>query len=125
MIKKVSRCFLYLILFLIGINLRKCETVVSVYSFLIVYCPVKYKTQKICDEAVDDCLAALKFIPDRFVTSRTIKKFLNALYADGNIPCFNKYSGNAILFCCNKMGIIDIDLVNINLDNTNYDKDDP
>ena len=28
------------------------------------YCPDKYKTQKMCDEAVDDCLAALKFILD-------------------------------------------------------------
>ena len=29
-----------------------------------------------CVEAVDDCLAALKFIPDWFVTSKMIKKFL-------------------------------------------------
>ena len=28
-----------------------------------------YKTQRICNEAVDDCLAASKFIPDWFVTS--------------------------------------------------------
>ena len=35
-----------------------------------------------CDEAVDDGLAALKFIPDLFVTSKMIKKFLAALYKD-------------------------------------------
>ena len=29
-----------------------------------------------CFEAVDDCLAALKFIPDWFVTSKMIKNFL-------------------------------------------------
>ena len=29
-----------------------------------------------CDEAVDDCLAALKFISDCFVTSKMIKNFL-------------------------------------------------
>ena len=34
-----------------------------------------------CDEAVDDCLAALKFIPDWFVTSKMIKKLFSDLYA--------------------------------------------
>ena len=27
-----------------------------------------------CDEALDDCLAALKFVPDCFVTSKVNKK---------------------------------------------------
>ena len=63
--KAVNRCFLYLILFLINIKLKKYVTYLFLYIlFLIVYCLDKYKTQKICDEAVDDCLAALKFIPD-------------------------------------------------------------
>ena len=38
-----------------------------------------------CDEAVDDCLVAIKFVPDWFVTSEMIKKLFTALYADGNI----------------------------------------
>ena len=38
-----------------------------------------------CDEAVDDCLAALTFIPEWFCTSKMIKKHFTALYADGNI----------------------------------------
>ena len=42
--------------------------------FLIVYCPDKDKTQKICDEVVDNCLASLKFVPDWFVTSKMIKE---------------------------------------------------
>ena len=29
-----------------------------------------------CDEAVNDCLAASKCVPDWFLTSKTIKKFL-------------------------------------------------
>ena len=37
-----------------------------------------------CDEAVDDSLAALKFIPDYFVT-RKIKKLHTVLYTDDNI----------------------------------------
>ena len=31
-----------------------CEIVVSLYPFLIVYCPDNYITQELCDEAVDD-----------------------------------------------------------------------
>ena len=43
-----------------------------------------------CDEAVDDSLAALKSIPDWFVTSKMIKKLFTALYADENILYFNE-----------------------------------
>ena len=32
-----------------------------------------------CDKAVDDCLAALKFIPDWFVTSKMLEKLHDAL----------------------------------------------
>ena len=52
------------------------DSVVSQDPSLIVYCPDKYKTQRMCDEAVDDCLAALKLVPDWFVTSETIRKTL-------------------------------------------------
>ena len=51
---------------------------------MIVYCPDKYKFQSMCDEAVDDSLAALKFIPDYFVT-RKIKKLHTVLYTDDNV----------------------------------------
>ena len=37
---------------------------------------------------------------------------------------FNEDSGN-VIFICNKMGILNIDLNNFNLDDTNYEKDDP
>ena len=76
-----------------------------------------------CDEAVDDSLAALKLIPGWFVTSKMIKKLFPALYGDENILYFNKDSGNVIFFC-NEMGILNIDLNNINLDNK-FDEDDP
>ena len=53
-----------------------------------------------CDKAVDDCLAALKFIPYWLVTSKMIKKLFTALHADdNNILYFNENSGNAILPC--------------------------
>ena len=41
-----------------------------------------------CDEAVDDCLAALKFIPDWFVTSKMIKNHFTALYPDKGLLFF-------------------------------------
>ena len=72
--------------------------------FLIVYCNDKYKTQKICDKAVDDSLAALKLIPDWFVTSKMIKELYTALYADENVFYFNNDSGD-VVFSCNEMGI--------------------
>ena len=45
------------------------------------------------------------------------------MYADENILYFNEDSGN-VIFSCNEMGILNIDLNNINLDN-NFDEDDP
>ena len=75
-----------------------------------------------CDKAVDDSLAALKLIPDRFVTIKMTKKPFTALYADENILYFDEGSDN-IVFNCNGMGILYIDLNKINLDN-DFDKDD-
>ena len=45
------------------------------------------------------------------------------MYTDGNTLYFNDDSGN-VVFHCNEMGILNIDLDNINLDN-NFDEDDP
>ena len=58
-----------------------CDRGVSEDSFLIVYCSDQYKTQQMCDKAADDSLAALKLIPDWFITSKMIKTFFTALYA--------------------------------------------
>ena len=44
------------------------------------------------------------------------------MWADENILYLNDDSGNAI-FYCNRMGALNIDLNNINLNDTNYDED--
>ena len=75
-----------------------CDRVVSEDPFLTVYCPDQNKTQRMCDEAVDYSLAALKLIPDWFVTSKMIKKLFTALYADKNMLHFDEDSGNVIFF---------------------------
>ena len=80
------------------------DRVVSEYSFTIKYIPDQFKTQKMCDKAVDDSLAALKLITDCFVASKMIKELFTALYVEGNVLCFNEDFGN-VLFSCNEMGI--------------------
>ena len=72
----------------------------------------------------DDSLAALKLIPDSFVTSKMIKKIYAALYADENTLYFNE-DPDDVTFCCDEMGLNNsVNLNNINLDN-NFDEDNP
>ena len=52
-----------------------------------------------------------------------IKKLYTTLYTDENIFYFNEDSLNDVFFC-NKMGILNTDLNNINFDNI-FDEDDP
>ena len=59
-------------------------------SLLIVYCPEQYKTQRMCDEAVDDCLVALRFIFNQFITCKMLGKFDNALHANDDTLFYNK-----------------------------------
>ena len=76
--------FLYFIQFSIDIR------VISEDHFMLMYCPDRCKTQKMCDEAKDDCLAVLKLIPDWFVTSKVLEKFHDALLANDDIPFFDE-----------------------------------
>ena len=64
----------------------------------------------------------MKLIPDWFATSNMVEKLYTALYADENILYFDEDYGN-VVFSWNEMGILNIDLKNINLDN-NFDEDD-
>ena len=59
-----------------------CDRVVSEDSYLKLSFPDSYNTQKKKKKAVDYSLAALKLIPDWFVTSKMIIEFLTALNAD-------------------------------------------
>ena len=38
-----------------------------------------------CDEAADDFLPTLNFVPNRFATSKMVKKLFTASYADENV----------------------------------------
>ena len=86
--------------------------------------PDRYKTQRICDEAVDVCLAALKFIPNWFVKSKMLENFDNA-YTLMMIYSYNEHFGK-VTFIANQRHILAVDLDKINLDNdNNFDEDDP
>ena len=65
----------------------------------------------------------LSLVSDSFLTNEIIKKLFTALYGDENILCFNENSDDAVLNC-NGMGILNIDLNNIDLDN-NFDEYGP
>ena len=95
------------------------DRIVCDNSFLILYCRDKYITQK----SGMNLLIILQLLSDWFVTRKMIEKLFTALYAHKNIPYFYEDSDN-VVFNCNKMSILNIDLNNINLDN-NFDKDEP
>ena len=44
-----------------------CNSIICEDPFSIRYVLDQYKTQQMRDKAVDNCLAALKFVPDWFV----------------------------------------------------------
>ena len=76
------------------------------------------------DKVVNNILPPLKLDPDWSVANKMIKKLHNALLADDDILFFDEDSGN-VIFSSDEMGIFSVDLNNINLDNVNFDKDDP
>ena len=73
-----------------------CYSIIFEDPFSIRYVLDQYKTQQMCDKAVDDSPAALKLVPDWFVTSKMIKKRFTTLYTDENILYFNEDSGNVV-----------------------------
>ena len=67
-----------------------CDKAVSEDPFHLKYGFDRYKTQGMCDTAVDDFLPALKLVPDWFVTGKIIKKLHDALFSDDDILFFMK-----------------------------------
>ena len=76
-----------------------------------------------CDKAVNDSLAALKLIPNWFVTSKIIKELYTALHEDNGLLIMVYGDSGEVTFFCNEMDILNLNL-NINLNN-NFDEDNP
>ena len=53
-----------------------CDKGVSKEPAMLKYCHDKYRTQEICDKAVDSYLQALNFLTDWSVTSKTVENFI-------------------------------------------------
>ena len=60
----------------------------------------------------------------RLLQVRSLKKLYNDLFAEVDLLFFNEDSGN-VTFFGDEMGVLSADLNNINLDDVNFDKDDP
>ena len=103
-----------------------CDRVVSEDSFMIIYSPCKYKTQNMCDEAVDNCLVALKFITGRFVTSKILERSHDALLTNDDILFSDEDFSKVTFFLMKWVFIFNADFDEINLDNDkDFDKGDP
>ena len=78
--------------------------VVSEDSFMIIYCLYKYETQIMRDEAVDNCLAALKFISGWFATSKMLEKIHVASLTNDDV-LFSDKDFSQVAFIANEMDI--------------------
>ena len=83
---------------------------------MLKYCLDRYKTERMCDKAVDDFLITLKFVTDWFVTSAAIKNFHNALFTDDDIFFFDAHSANVIF----SGDLISILSLSVNQGNINF-----
>ena len=78
-----------------------------------------------CDEAVDDCLTALKSFSEWCFTSKMLEKLDNALHTNDDIH-FYKEDCDKVTFIANQRNIPAVDLDKIKLDyGNNFYEDDP
>ena len=87
-----------------------CDKVFSEDPFMIKYCLNRCKTQ-MCDKVINEFLLSSKFVPDWFPINKMIKKCYNALFADATVSSY-------------EMGILRVDLNNVNLSDSNFSEDD-
>ena len=89
---------------------KVCDIAVDTYPSTIKYALDRFKTQEMCNKIVSEDPFKLKYYHDRYITSKVCNKSVMIRY---------------VVFCCDKMSILSVDLNSINLDYTNYDVDDP
>ena len=68
---------------------------------MLKYCLDRYKTQEMCDKAVDEFLPALKFVPDWFVTNKILEKLNDVLFVNDDIIFINEDCDNVTFFLVN------------------------
>ena len=77
-----------------------------------------------CEKAVDTCLPALKFVPDWFVTNKMRKRLGSVLFFNYDID-LDDIDSDIVTFFDDCMGLVMIELNNINFDDDIFDEDDP
>ena len=76
-----------------------------------------------CDQAVVDCLAALKFIRDWFVTTIMLEKYHYTLLVNDDTLFSNK-DHNKVTFVSNESYVFVVDFDEINIgERNNFDED--
>ena len=102
-----------------------CDRVISEDPFMLLYCPHRCKTQGICDQDVDNCLATFKFFSDWFVTIKMLKKLDSDLHVNDDMLLCNE-DFHKFTFIVNQKHLVSVYLDKINLGNdNNFDEDDP
>ena len=100
-----------------------CKKAVSKEPFMLKYCLDKYKSHKVCKEAAA-YLPLLKFVATWFVTNKILKGLDNAVFFNDDIVFVNADSDNVTTFS-NYVGLVKVDLINVSLDDYNFDNGDP
>ena len=91
---------------------------------MVKYCLHRYKTQEICDKAIDDFLPALKFVHDWFVTNKMLENYSNVVFSNDDIVLLIKILIFFTLFS-DSMGLNTLNLDNANVEHDKFDEDDP
>ena len=100
------------------------DTVISEDPFFLKDCPGRYNTQEISHKVLDACLPTLTFVSDGFVIKKMIKKLDDAIFFSDVVVFLNDDSGN-VTFYSDEMGFLSVDLNNINLDDDDFNEDEP
>ena len=82
------------------------------------------KIQDMCDKAVDVFPPTVEFVLDWFVTRKMIKNLNDDLLSNDDI-IFGNEDSNSVTLLSDEMGCLSVDLNNINLDDVNFDEEDP
>ena len=77
-----------------------------------------------CDKPADTCLPILKFVPDWSVANKMLEKLDNVIFSNDDIN-LDDIDSDIVTFFSDNMGLVTIDLNNINLDINNFVEDDP
>ena len=83
----------------------------------------KYKSQEMYKEIVNAFLPLLKFVPDWFVSNKMPRNCGNAVSFNDDIVFVNADSDN-FSFLSDDMGLANVHLNDLSLDDNNFDDDD-